>query len=482
MFEATAASGSFWSWLRAHSATIAKTACALFALLVATLEFLTPPGMEWTLCHLLLISFAAWIAGWRAGFLAAAACILLVLIREFQVVDNRVPGWTACWNVGTEAGSYLLVGVLVAGLRNVTTDLKWKVGERTAAWQREVADRTTTEEQLHKTLQQLRQLADNMTDVFWMREAGGIRFGYVSPAYERIWGRSARELYQRPEAWLEAIHTEDRERIGRMLFNSETNAAYDVEYRIQRADGSMRWIRERAFPIRDGAGRLVRIVGIAEDTTDHRRLEREIIEVSDREHARIGQDLHDGLCQKLIALAFDCRTLEQKLAIHDVPERDSARRMSAFVEELILEARATARGLFPVQLETDGLADALQQLAETASSRLKVDLQIEPAKPGAAIEVSKATHLYRIAQEALNNAVKHSNATTVTACLAITEGRVELRIADNGVGLAHPHKGKGGMGLHIMEYRARMIGGTLSVSPGPHGGTVVSCVAPLTST
>jgi signal transduction histidine kinase len=237
----------------------------------------------------------------------------------------------------------------------------------------------------------------------------------------------------------------------------------------------VRWIRDRAFPIRDGSGRVVRIVGIAEDITERRRLEREILEVTDREQARIGQDLHDSLCQKLVSLAFDNDSLEQKLAARAVPESDSARQMGALLDDVITEARALSRGLFPVQLEKDGLALALKQLAANVSLRFPVVCRLECEQSIDIRDNAVATHLYRIAQEAVNNAVKHSQAEVILIQLTETGGRVELKVIDDGVGIEHPTKSSG-MGMHTMEYRARTIGGNFNISRGPERGTVVTCL------
>src|SRR6202012_4415787 len=111
------------------------------------------------------------------------------------------------------------------------------------------------------------------------------------------------------DAWLATIHPEDRPQVSHALAAQCDGAEFIQKYRIIRSDGATCWIRDRAFPIRDGVGRLTRIVGIAEDVTEQHRLERQILEISDREQARIGQDLHDGLCQKLVSAAFDSNSL-----------------------------------------------------------------------------------------------------------------------------------------------------------------------------
>src|SRR6185503_7866589 len=177
-------------------------------------------------------------------------------------------------------------------------------------------------------------------------------------------------------AWLEAIHPEDRQRVADAMQSKQSAGEYFQEYRIVRPDSSLRWIRDRAFPIRDSSGKVIRIVGIAEDITDRRRLERQILEISDREQARIGQDLHDGLCQKLVSIAFDNDSLEQKLSARALPETQATQQIAALLDDVITEARALSRGLFPVQLGTDGLGLALKQLAANVSARFKVDCEV----------------------------------------------------------------------------------------------------------
>ncbi|MGP8020030.1 MAG: PAS domain-containing protein, partial [Limisphaerales bacterium] len=338
--------------------------------------------------------------------------------------------------------------------------------------------RTQTEDQLRKTMQQLRQLAENITDAFWIRDLEETRMVYVSPAYEKIWGRSCKELYQSPHAWLEAIHPEDREAVAAAMLTKQATGEYNQEYRIVRPDGALRWIRDRAFPIRDSSGNVIRIVGIAEDTTDRHRLEREILEISDREQARIGQDLHDGLCQQLVSLGFDNNSLEQQLAAQARPEVAAVQKMGKVVDDAIAEARALARGLFPVQLETDGLSLALRQLAAGVCARARVHCRVDCPEPVLVRDNTMATHLYRIAQEAVNNAVKHSRAGSIVIELKTNQNRIELKVSDNGIGIPTSRHPTGGMGLHIMNYRAQAIGGTLNIERAARHGTVVSCSAP----
>jgi len=277
---------------------------------------------------------------------------------------------------------------------------------------------------------------------------------------------------------LETIHAEDRKPVVEAMLMKQAAGEYDQQYRIIRPDGALRWIRDRAFPIRDGSGKVIRIVGIAEDVTDRRRLEREILEISDREQARIGQDLHDGLCQQLVSLGFDNNALEQQLAAHALPAVAAAQKMGKVLDDAIAEARSLARGLFPVQLEADGLSLALQQLAAGVSARARVECRVDCPQPVLVRDNTVATHLYRIAQEAVNNAVKHSRSASILMELKTNNNRIELKVSDDGIGIRPAPNPTGGMGLHIMKYRAQAINGTLTIEHAPRHGTIVSCSAP----
>jgi PAS domain S-box-containing protein len=343
--------------------------------------------------------------------------------------------------------------------------------------EREVDERKQTEEQLRKTMQQLRQLSEHITDAFWMRNVGEKRMVYVSPAYETIWGRCCKDLYPSPSGWLDAVHPEDRERVAQAIIKQSANE-HGEEYRIVRPDGTLRWIRDRAYPIRDSAGVVIRIVGIAEDITDRRRMEDEILSISDREQARLGQDLHDSLCQKLVSAAFDNNALKRRLASRELPEAALVQQIAVVLDDAITEARTLARGLFPVQLETDGLHVALQQLTNNIQSRFQIQCQAHCDESLVISDNAFATHLYRIASEAVTNAIKHARANQILVDLSGAGGLIELTVTDNGVGMPAARKKTGGMGLHTMEYRARTIGGILKISLAPDGGTIVSCRVP----
>jgi PAS domain S-box-containing protein len=220
------------------------------------------------------------------------------------------------------------------------------------------------------------------------------------------------------------------------------------------------------------AGAIARIQAEAE----RHRLERQILEISDSEQARMGQEIHDGLCQQLVSLAFDANALERSLSGNHRPEAQTAGRIAFYLDQTITEARQLSRGLFPVRLETEGLPPALEELAQATSDRFNVRCRFASQGSVAVKSSAVATHLYRIAQEAVTNAVKHSQARNVSIRLETHAGELKLSIEDDGVGLPPAgRKNAPGLGLHIMNYRARAIGGTLQLDRSRQGGTIVSC-------
>jgi signal transduction histidine kinase len=207
-------------------------------------------------------------------------------------------------------------------------------------------------------------------------------------------------------------------------------------------------------------------------------LEKRILEITDREQARIGQDLHDGLCQHLVGTTFTACRLQERLEARGMPEAADVAQIAAQLDESITQARNLARGLHPVPVEEQGLATALQELTEGVHSRFNISCALicegvekEPAE-------ETAIHLYRIAQEAVTNAIKHAKPQHIEVHLMLEDSRFELRVENDGSEFMN-RKRPDGMGLHIMDYRARMIGAQLSIQPRPDGGTRVICRSSL---
>lgn len=221
-----------------------------------------------------------------------------------------------------------------------------------------------------------------------------------------------------------------------------------------------------------------------------RQLERRILEISDDERRRVGHDLHDGLGQHLTGIAFLSKALQAKLTARGSAESGDAVKIAELVSESVGWTRDLARGLEPIGLDADGLQGALHLLAANTDRLVGIDCSFEPESEELQLSASEAMHLYRITQEAVNNAVRHARAKRIRVALRQLAGRVRVSIEDDGVGLPPPPSqgstpspgGTGespGMGLQIMRYRARMIGATLSIGRGDAGGTRVVCELPV---
>jgi Signal transduction histidine kinase len=210
-----------------------------------------------------------------------------------------------------------------------------------------------------------------------------------------------------------------------------------------------------------------------------RRLEQEIVNISERERRRIGQDLHDGLCQYLAALGCAATSLRDDLEKLQLPhEAKAADELAQLLRDAVVQTRDLARGLVPVHLDEEGLVLAMEGLAHSVTRLQGINCTFESKGVPTNYEESAAMHLYRIAQEAINNATKHGKAQNIAISLDVTQHLTTLRIADDGAGISRTITTCGGMGLNIMGYRARLTGGELRIEEAARGGTVVSCIAP----
>jgi signal transduction histidine kinase len=208
------------------------------------------------------------------------------------------------------------------------------------------------------------------------------------------------------------------------------------------------------------------------------RLEKEVLEASEREQRRIGHDLHDSLGQQLTATALAGKVLAKKLAAKSFPEALAADQLVVMVEQAIELTRTLARSLHPVELRAEGLVDGLRELAANISKNFVMNCTLECPETVSLATVDANMHLYRIAQEAISNAIRHGHARNIKLNLENNAGEIVLTITDDGGGLPADAWSRSGMGLHIMNYRAGMIGAHLRIQPLPARGTRVTCVLP----
>jgi signal transduction histidine kinase len=212
---------------------------------------------------------------------------------------------------------------------------------------------------------------------------------------------------------------------------------------------------------------------------ERERLEKEILEISEREQRRIGRDLHDGLCQHLTGTALAGQVLREKLEARSSPDASDAAQIIRLVEEGITMARDLARGTYQADMEAEGLMAALEELAASITKWAKTVCVFEHDTPVLIHDATTAMHLHRIAQEAVSNAIRHGKAAHVLVELSERDGRVALTVEDDGLGLPEGWQKTQGMGTRIMAHRAAMIGADFAIDLNPTGGTLVKCSLPI---
>jgi PAS domain S-box-containing protein len=736
-----------------HPAAAITIGGLVFIVLTGWVNFQAAHGFNFEYFYLFGCAVVGWIGGIRAGFVTVVPPAILLLTADLAKAAG-LPAWIIACNAGIRFTAFTVITWLSAEVGRSTRDLQREIEQRTARLQHEVKEHKQTAEMLTEAMEVFKQVTENIADVFWVTDPSKTQVEYVSPEFEQLWGRSGQTLYVSPSVWIEGIHPDDRERVTRAIFSKQVSGEYDEEYRVVRPDSSIRWVHDRAFPVRDQEGAVYRLVGIAEDITERKRtehllqaerdvgialgstsdlkfalerllevavqldgidcggvyladsetgelnlvahrglsgsfidrisryradaaevslakrgrtvymrqdqiprnlevlwgseglralavvpvqhqgtvlgmlnlasyqndeifprtrvgiemiasqvagaiariraeeslrrsethvrtivnsapialvatdskgiitfedgqalaamgaqpgehlrqsaeevysdfpliqqnirrglageefssllefdstvfecrytpvrdkdwqptgliavatdvterfrLQREVLEISDREQARIGQDIHDGLCQQLIGLAICANSVEQSLAAEQRKETDTARKIGRLLDEAITEARSVCQGLYPIRLNNDGLPPALEELAATTTERHGIACQCDLHRQTLACDIATATHLYRIAQEAINNAVKYSGARTLKIHLSASPDQISLEIRDDGQWLNQKPTPRSGMGMHIMDYRAQLIGGTFQCE-GSERGTVITCRVP----
>ena len=217
----------------------------------------------------------------------------------------------------------------------------------------------------------------------------------------------------------------------------------------------------------------------ARETRQRKQAESEVIKTSARERQRIGQDLHDSLGQLLFGISLMAEDLENTIKQKIPEDLPAAGRLRRQIEAALGHAHQLVEGLCPVKLENGGLAAALRELAEHVCSLNHVSCRFQGPDGLTFNDTAAATHLYRIAQEAAANAVKHAHSKNILIKLGCDDGTLSLSIEDDGTGMKTLDNGNECLGLAIMRYRAKAIGASLNISPRPAGGTTVTCRLPM---
>ncbi len=293
----------------------------------------------------------------------------------------------------------------------------------------------------------------------------------------RILGLDPADPALSPEEYIHRIvHPADQARVRETFGRCVSQGVnFNHEYRIVRPNGALRHVHSIAHPVLGPDNRTARVVGVLHDVSERKRLEQAVWETSEREHRRIGQDLHDSLGQQLTAIELMCQSLQHDLSPVQPALARQAARIGHFLRQAISQTRTLAHGLTAHNVETGGLPQALADLAQTTSSLGRLKCRLECPAAVTLEESAIAVHLYRIAQEAVNNAMKHSRARAVVVRLERLDGVLRLLVADNGRGLPRTQVAEQGMGMQVMRHRAGMIGAELEVLSRAGKGVTVSC-------
>lgn len=216
---------------------------------------------------------------------------------------------------------------------------------------------------------------------------------------------------------------------------------------------------------------------VTREVVRRERLEREVLEVCEREPRRIGQDLHDGVCQHLTGISLLARSLHQTLAARGDSATAEADRIARLIGDGIDQVRRVSHGLHPVAADPDGLRMALEAMAKGVRESGRIACTFNCPSPVHVNDPMAATHLYRIAQEAVQNAIRHASPRAIAISLQSDDRGILVKVVDDGRGMI-PDPARRGIGLEIMRHRARALGASLGIGPGVESGTVVTCHCP----
>lgn len=356
------------------------------------------------------------------------------------------------------------------------------LGLRQIRLQRAVAEaareRLQAEERAHRVQVRLEELLDNL-DVGFLRAAldGSILEGNEAARRimglepdEPLVGRALQDVLWPGETW---------DGVLRQL-RADGGDMGSIETTLQRPDGRATRVSALGRILEEADGTVV-VEGVFEDVTEEMRLREEVVEISTRERLRIGQDLHDDLGQHLTGIAFLARDLARHLADEGLEE---AAREAGHLERManlaVKKTRHLARGVHPPSVEHRGLPGALEELAGDVEDLFALRVTLEVDEAPATASTVEATHLFRVAQEAITNAARHGGATAVTVSWARSGKHRVLSVVDDGSGFGTKDV-EPGLGLGIMRYRARLLGGALGIRSTPGKGTEVQVSLPSAS-
>jgi PAS domain S-box-containing protein len=355
---------------------------------------------------------------------------------------------------------------------------------RTVGITMDITERKRAEAALRESEERFRNLADTAPVFIWTTDAAG-RNDFANRFALDFTGRNAEQVTG--DDWLELIHPDDLSSLCvRWKKIQEARGGGPFEYRIRRADGEYRWLLTTVSPRFLANGDFAGYIGIGVDITEHKHAEQRLRELSgalmriqDEERRRIGRELHDSTGQNLAVLKLNLSRLSQASVPSELARLipDSL----AVTEKMFAEIRTLSYLLHPPLLDELGLASALKTYIEGFSGRSRIAVDVEVPSDLGRMSPELETAIFRIVQEALTNAHRHSGASHCWVAIQIIEGTISLVVRDDGIGLPpqllETGSGLVGVGLSGMQERARQLGGTLRIASS--GGSIVNAAFPL---
>ncbi|HEX4613448.1 MAG TPA: PAS domain-containing protein [Urbifossiella sp.] len=450
------------------------SALAAFAAGVFAVDLLTPIGIEVWVFYLPVVLSLALLGGTRVVVGGAGACSAFVLVAILASLPGPNPVWWDQLNRGMGVVAVWLAAAAGVALATRSAQLAAALAElrRVAESYRETAGALQASEDRWRLAMEGGGLGTRDADLGTGREIwSDTQFRILG--YEPAAGGAATA-----GMWADHTHPDDRARVRAATEQARVgHTLYRDEYRVVRPGGGCGWVEVFGRFHYDGAGAAVRYLGVCFDITPRKNLERELLEITARGQQAFGQELHDGVGQDLTGLGLMAQTLAQRLP-EGGPDSRLAARLAAELAQAHEKIRDLSRGVIPVEVDGRGLAAALAELAARAADQSGVAVA---ADCPAGVEVpdhATATHMFRIAQEAVANALRHGRPRHVRVSLAAGPTDLRLRIADDGTGVGPRPRSPNGLGLRIMRYRAGLIGGTLDLGPADPSGTIVTLTLP----
>jgi PAS domain S-box-containing protein len=383
---------------------------------------------------------------------------------------------------------------------------------------RDISERHRAERVLRQTRQDYETLVHSVEGIVWEANTHDSQFTFVSQQARRLLGYPAERWLRNRTFWKNRLHPKDREWV--LKFRAQAIATRKdcvLEYRMIRADRRIVWLRDSLSVSQDAGGHLklrgimvnitvrkeaeealrrvyddleVRIkertaeltasnVELLREIGERKRLEKELVEISEKERRRIGQNLHDDLGQLLTGIAFMTQSLAEKLAEASLPEVSDAAKIQTLVNQAISHARVLSRDLTSAEFDETNLAASLQALARHVGGLFEASCSFRSEGTIPPVSEGMARQLFYIAQEAATNAIKHGRPRHVRIVLAGLPDRLSLTIRNDGAPFSGPSAANTGMGLRIMNYRARVIGATFEIGTDREGATVMQCAVPM---